>query len=409
MNKYTLTIILLFNLLTVTYAQSFKLEAQLEKVSETNFYRIKLAPEIVSGMENFPHDVRIFDEQNNEVPYLFLSNKYHLPVETLKYEKFKNSSIKKNDNQLVIRIENLNSKLFSLFYIMYKNPQNRQNIVLYGGNEMNKMKVILINDKSFIHNSKGSSIEFVYFQPCSYKYFEIHIKKFGKKYANVSKVGYINHSVPDKSFIRLLSPKINQKLNKEQRVSQIKITYNYPQRIDLLKINIASPDFYYRDAHIQIKDSSFYKKKKNYYYRRIINSFKLNSDCASIVFLNNFREQTFYLEIENKDNLPLKIDSIECFQKKYYLIAKLENNKTYFLRCGDSRMTKAQYDIQYFTDKIPKHLKTIKTSETKPLNVNPIKQNRGFKPDKKVVWLVIIFISVILLYITVKMLKNTDN
>ncbi len=112
MNKYILTIILLFNLFTVTYAQSFKLEAKLEKVSEANFYKIKLAPEIVSGMENFPNDIRIFDEQNNEIPYLFLNNEYHLAVETLKYNKFKNSSIKKNDNQLVIRIENLNNKKY---------------------------------------------------------------------------------------------------------------------------------------------------------------------------------------------------------------------------------------------------------------------------------------------------------
>jgi hypothetical protein len=380
----------------------------LGKVSETNYYKIKLADKVISGMENFPNDVRIFDEQNNEIPYLFLSNEYRLSPEALKYNKFKNSSIKKNNNQLVIRIENLDNKLFSLFYIMYKNSQNRQNILLYGGNEKNKMKIILINDRSFIHNNKGSAIEFIYFQPCRYKYFEIHIKKYGKKYSNVSKAGYINRSVPDKSFTRLLSPKINQTFRKEQKVSQIKIAYNDPQRVDLLKIYVGSSDFYYRDAHIQIKDSSFYKKKKNYYYRTV-SSFKLNSDCTPIVYLNNFREQSFYLEIEDKDNLPLKIDSIECFQKKYYLIAKLQKNKSYFLRCGNPNLAKAQYDLEYFTDKIPKHLNTVKISNAKPVNRDSKKQNKGFKPGKKVVWLVIIFVSAVLLYVTVKMMQNTDN
>lgn len=411
MNKFAFTIILLlFGFFRFAYAQDFKYEAKLEQVEKTDFYKINISPKIVSAMENFPADIRIFDELNNEIPYLFYANEYNLNIETLRYNKFKKVLVKNYTDKIIIEIDNSDKNLFSLFYIMFKRLEKLESITLYGGNKKGaKMKLISINKKSFLHNKKGNTIELLHLSPCRYKYFEIHINNnYKRNRIIVSKVGYIKLKIPDKSFVKILKPQIFQTYSKEDKVSQIKITYNYAQRIDFVKINISQSDYYYRDAYLQTRERSV-KKKRNKYFFRQIKSFKLNSDCLPLVQLNNFREKTFFLKIMDKDNLPLKIDSIECFQKKYYLVAKIEKNKSYFLRCGNSTVNTALYDLQYFVDEIPKHLKNIKVSEIKQLNEDSDKASIALRPDKNIIWFAISIIVFILLYITAKMLKNIDN
>ncbi|MCF6241355.1 MAG: hypothetical protein L3J74_08435 [Bacteroidales bacterium] len=407
MNKIIFTI-LLFNLLSIAFAQDFKLEAKLEKIDESGFYKIKLSPELISAMENFPADIRIFDEENNEIPYIFKNYEDSKLAETLKYRKFQYSKIKTSNKHKVISIVNNKNKIFSRFYILYKNGQNAYNLKLYGGNEKNKLKEIATTAKTLRYNNLGEILELIDFQPCKYKYYRIQIDKYSTKYPQISKFGYIESTIPGKAYLKLENPDITQNDIKDKKISRIKISYDSPQSIDMININISNIDFYYRNTRIQIKDSAVHKKKKNYYYRTL-KSFKLNSDCMPIVLLNNFRAKTFYLEIENKDNTALRVDSIECYQKKYYLITKLEKDKKYFLRVGNAQTQKPEYDLQYFTDKIPKHLKVAEITGISQINYLKNVENKGFQPDKKIIWIVIILIAGILLYITLRMLNKTDN
>ncbi len=407
MNRIIFTISLLI-IFTAAFAQDFKVEATLEKVDESGFYKIKLSPELISAMENFPADIRIFDEQNNEIPYIFKDYKDSKSAETLKYNKFQYSKVKVSNKYKTISIVNNKNKIFSRFYILYKNGQKAYNLKLFGGNEKNKLKEISTTVTTLKYNKLGSILELIDFQPCKYKFFKIQMDKYSTKYPQISKFGYIKSSIPGKAYLKLENPDINQNNIKNKKISRIKITYTSPQRIDMIYIHTGNIDFYYRNARIQIKDSSVYKKKKSYYYRNLEN-FKLNSDCMPIVLFNNFRAQIFYLEIENKDNNALNIDSIECFQRKYYLISKLEKNKNYFLRLGNVQINKPDYDLQYFTNKIPKHLKAIKINEIKQIINTKNIENKGFHPDTKIVWIVIVLIAGILIYITSRMLKKTDN
>ncbi len=401
-------IILLFSLFTAAFAQDFKVEAKLEKVDESGFYKIKLPPELISAMENFPADLRIYDEQNNEIPYIFKNYEDSKLAETLKYSKFQNSKIEVSNKRKLISIVNDKNQIFSRFYILYKNGQKAYNLKLFGGNEKNKLKEISITVTTLKYNKLGSVLELIDFHPCKYKFFKIQMDKYSTKYPQISKFGYIERTIPGKAYLKLKNPKIKQNDYKDKKVSRIKITFNSPQRINLININTGNIDFYYRNARIQIKDSSVHKKKKTYYYRTL-NSFKLNSDCTPTVLFNNFRAQTFYLEIENKDNTPLKIDSIECFQKRYYLISKLKKNKNYFMRIGNVQIKKPDYDLQYFTDKIPKDLEVVKIANIKQIDNIKNSESKGFHPDTKTVWIVIILIAGVLLYITIRMLKKTDN
>ena len=200
---------------------------------------------------------------------------------------------------------------------------------------------------------------------------------------------------------------MKQKYLKKKKTQQLKISYKKPQRIDAVLVYISQPEFYMRKADLMIKDSTIYKKRKPSYYMRSIKYFDLNSECLPLVYLNGLREREFYLQIENQDNPPLKIDSIACFQKKYFLIARLEKDKTYTLGIGNPKINQPQYDLEYFSSQIPKVLKTIKAGQV-TYQENKVKE-KVFAPDRKIVWTIIAFTALVLLFVTAKMLKSSEN
>jgi len=391
------------------FAQDFKLQATLEKVPENGFYKIKLPVQIISAMENFPADIRIYDEQNNEVPYIFKSSDEYFSIESTDFHYFNNFRIKSYGNQTYIRIKNKKQKTFSRFYVMYKNGQTGKNLKLYAINRQNQLKLLSIEQLQTQTIDGGQTVLQVFdFPDCSYSYYEIRIEKNEGKFAQIKQVGYLDKSVSKPAMQKLPAPELTKENIQEQKISRITIRYDVTQRIDAVRIFIGNPDYYYRDANFLVKDSSVHKKKKSFFYRNVKN-FKISSDAEAYIRLNDFRAQTFYLQIENKDNPPLKVDSLVCFQKKYYLVAQLEKDKKYFLRVGSHDLPKPEYDLQYFTDKIPKQLKSIELQNVDKLNKKQKVDNKGFNPDKSMVWMLILIISAVLIFIVAKMMKNTDN
>lgn len=70
------------------YAQNFRWETQIEKITEKGFYNILLTPSITAQMKDNFSDVRIYDQQHVEIPFL------------LKIEELDDEAIRLNKSQL---------------------------------------------------------------------------------------------------------------------------------------------------------------------------------------------------------------------------------------------------------------------------------------------------------------------
>ena len=388
--------------------EEFKLQATLEKVTESGFYKLKLPVQVISAMENFPNDMRIYDAQGNETPYLLKAYDEHFSIESTRFHYINSFRIKSFNGQTFVRIQNKKHKVFSRFYVMYKNAQTGQNLRLYAGNLSDQLEQLPVHLLTQTINSGFTVLQLIDFPPCSFNHYEIRIEASDAKYAQIQQVGYLDRKIPGKNYVRLSKPEIKQQELSEQKLSLIEINFKTPQRVDAVYVYANGTEFYHRNANFLIKDSTVYKKKKSYFFRNL-KSFKISSNIEPYIEFDNFRTQKFYLQIENKDNPPISIDSIVFFQKKYYLVARFEKNKQYILRCGNKNLHKPEYDLQYFSDKIPGRLKNVKILELTKLKQNKTVDSKGFKPGKNIVWIVILFVSAILIFIVVKMMKNTDN
>src|SRR5687767_15355954 len=70
MRKFAALIISIF-FFTTAFSQTFRGEASLPKVEKDGFYRIFISPEITVHLNTEFTNLRIYDQQNKEIPYLF--------------------------------------------------------------------------------------------------------------------------------------------------------------------------------------------------------------------------------------------------------------------------------------------------------------------------------------------------
>src|SRR6185295_16696716 len=89
-----------------------------------------------------------------------------------------------------------------------------------------------------------------------------------------------------------------------------------------------------------------------YEYSEITGTYLSSVDENEYKFNTIFTNQ-IQIEIQNKDDLPLKIDSISIQGNIYEIIAKFTENGSFNLVYSNPNADKPQYDIINFMDKVP--------------------------------------------------------
>ena len=116
-----------------------------------------------------------------------------------------------------------------------------------------------------------------------------------------------------------------------------------------------------------------------------------------------------WIEIENKDNPPLEIASIQCRQLKSYLIGDLKASQNYTLSYGNWALKVPEYDINHFTSQIPERLPEARLSESVQKNtvILPIKPKEiAIFETKSFLWLCLGVIAIVILLFSRSLLKD---
>ncbi|VAW11965.1 hypothetical protein MNBD_BACTEROID03-2277 [hydrothermal vent metagenome] len=133
--------------------------------------------------------------------------------------------------------------------------------------------------------------------------------------------------------------------------------------------------------------------------------------CQSILLVSKSVRLEFIIEIDNKDNQPLQITSVNFLQKEKYLVTDLMVNQNYTITAGDKKLKKPSYDIVNFKNEITYNLPILKLEneevivKTKSATV----KNIPFYEKPWFMWLSIGFVGLIILLFTVSLLKKTNE
>ncbi len=392
-------------------AQTFQWEVKLNKPDTTGFHKIFLQPEITSKLNPNYSDIRIFDQKNNEIPYIKrMDKKVEQKSKRYPFKIIENKHRKRKGYTQVV-IQNTKQHTVTNISISIKNTDIEKWIQLKGSNDKKNWYIIkdLFPVQSRISTAKTSEILLLDFPLSNYKYYEILLHDFNNQSIKVVNAGYYKIAEKNLGYVEVAQPKFIQNDTMKRNKSIVDIVFPQPQYIDKIVFNIASPDYYLRKASLTKRDTAAEKKLKVEYHDAVEKSFFLNSKNQNAVHLSNVKVKHLRLTIDNKDNAPLKFYSIKAYQLRTYLVAKLQENKEYFLRFGSDHVKSPVYDLKYFTASIPDSLPLIKTGRI--FNMDDAKLDKGgiWKVPPGFLWITLGIIVVFLAYMSFRMFREVKR
>ncbi len=402
-----IVLVLLYNL--NIFSQGFSWETKLDKVESKGFYLIKLNNNILSKLNSDFSDIRIYDEENKEVAYILKKEKPIKQITLFKEYKIieKKHKIAWGYTRIIIHNPKKNDINNILFII--KNTEVKKRLKFSGSDD--KENWYIIKDKyrfqSSYSENDNSVIKILNFPKSNYEYYEILLDDYVNKPINILKVGYLDTSIENGKYSEISSVDFLQNDSLEPKKTIVKIKFDEPKYVDKITFKIGDNEFFHRNATISVKDSAKYKKKKMEYFYTDLKNFTITSYTDNTILLENQKMDKFYFIIENNDNQPLLLKDVKVYHLNTSLVAKLDNEKKYKIKFGNSKISKAKYDLEHFIDSIPKGLKNVNTKEL--IKIEIPKEEKKELIDTTIIWLAIALVVFLLGFLSFKMINDMNK
>lgn len=389
-------------LISLCLNAQFRYSASLDSVRQTGFYSIAVTPELSSYLKPDLGDLRITDEKKEWVPFIIESPFHKRSHATVVVDQ--KIILKENkDRETVLVIENNEKLELSDFVFELKNAAAERTGSLSGSDDNKNWYVIL--DSLLLRKSdeysETSHRQRINFPASTYRYFKLKVYNNKREALNILNAG----STGPVSLIDALPPFF---INPEPSLLQIdssnysliKIMLDRPYQINMLRPVITKPWLYKRQAKLftQIKNSL-----SESWYSHPNHNITISSDEFDGHSFPVLKSDTLYLLIENGDNPPLHISSIETGVINRNVIAFLEKGKSYTLLLDNPAATAPVYDLEHFKDRIPSH-SSINVKQISALPAEPVALQK--QPFKKWIWPSIILVIVLLSFMTWKLTSD---
>ena len=376
---------------------NFAWEASVREVGESGFYKLPLTPEVVAKCRQGLQDIRIFDNDGRQVPYIL---KNDMPIYRSEYfVSFPVVAVQKEkDKQTHITLRNATKQRIDNLLLYIRNNNARRSFALSGSND--SLQWYIIRENIYLENLSDHESQTITqpisFPPNDYEFYQITIAGENVVPFEILQAGvYKGESVSGK-FIEIPSPRLQQKDSADKN-SYINVSFDEPYLMNKFIILTEGPKFFKRQ---------FTFEKTNSFREEVLNGY-LYSDSVNS-FLADVKGNQYLLRIRNDDNEPLRITAIRGFQLYTYLLTYLERENGYSLQFGDSLASSPKYDLAAFADILDFNPKELSIGDIRQNNRNPIASSNS-KASNIFLWTIIIAVLVTLIYFTFKMTKEINK
>jgi hypothetical protein len=417
---------------------NFRYTAQIQgPIRKTVLYHVSLNSEIMQKCSRTCSDLRIFDSDNKEIPYVIIDHGQPdesveiYPFEIMDYHDsagFATVTMKLPEKHESIGEINVNTR----------SRDFKKTIVVYGSHDLKKW-VLLAEDTIFDFSSQVDLRKtHIKFTGANYRYYKLKlldIKNVVKKNESIRlRYNGLDFSIDgyEKGTLRIESIQgktfpANEKVIFDGVVltdlsSSVDDEHNtvifFQTNLPFEKISFELSNLYYfRTAALYYSDSG---KKDSYkpMTQGPIYQFPLSSAAIETrnYLENKQAEHNFYkMVIENKNSPPLEIKSIhlQWIRKTLYFIG-LNDLPGYLLCIGNPNVEKPDYDLLKFINQSNWYKHAYEH-----LEISAIQQNTKFTPgiakdkrariEKTVLTLTVIFLVFIIGYWLYTLIKKADS
>lgn len=279
---------------------------------------------------------------------------------------------------------------------------------LEGSNNQRKWFTIVDDYRILSIKNSATNYQFttVNFPSARYRFFRLSInsKKVDLLQASISlndlEAGNYQ-DYPVKSF------HIEEDKNKQQTKIDIDLGMRVP--ISSITLDVENDFDYYRPISIEYLVDSFETKKGWQYnysslstYTRILSSIESKEfNCSSTLF------QKARILINNQNNQPLDISSIQIKGPVYEILARFTEDAGYFLVYGKKNDHRPDYDISRFSKGTIDEVGTMELGTEQIIEKVVIPPKPPLIENKAWLWAIMGIIMLLLGWFSVKMIKNT--
>jgi hypothetical protein len=393
-------------------AGQFSGKSDIPVVELSGYYHLSVSPDVLAVAQDNLADIRIRNRQSGEeISYLLRTENPVQLQSSFEYYQLLQNDFNPNDSITSVVIDNEGKKTVDQFCVIIRNADISKFISVKGSED--KLQWYAVKQTSrvntIVKNDENSEILIVDIPKGDYRYYVLEISNPQHEPVKVLHVGKYQYSeilgkytrLPVSGFVR------KDSTNKKSYIYFTAVRRNYIANRISFEINNDKP--FRRETRLMSQEISKDKKALAYPIR----SFVLSSENEHSIELGNTRlNKSLFLEIDNKDNIPLAIQEITFYQLNRYLTVYLEKGVAYTLFCGDKKLSAPEYDIRYFEQNIPESPPILELQLFEEIAVSdepdPAK-SPNFMETPLFLWSVIAIVGIVLLWICFRMIRETKK
>lgn len=375
--------------------------------NEINLYKIILPDEIFGKVTDNLADIRVYgvnaSKDTTEVPYILRLDSDKISKKDVAFDLINQS---KNDKGYYFTFEVPTDKPVNQIELEFAQQNFDWKLALEGS--QNLLEWFSIIDDYRILSIKNNLTDFKFtkitFTSSQYHFFRLLVKSELKPELITAKLAL--DEVSNGNFRKYIINSIKTEEEKKNRQTIINVDLQQSVPVSILNIYVNNKFAFYRPATIQFLADSFKTEQGWIYNYNTLASGTLNS-----IEQNEFQFRTTILRrlriiIDNHDNEPLKIDSLNVIGYEHELIARFTEPGNYFLAYGNKQALKPDYDLERFSDEIPITLKRLELGNEQLIDKEKLKEGKPLFQNKAWLWSIMAIIIIILGWFSFSMVRK---
>ncbi|GAB4015833.1 hypothetical protein GCM10028808_42350 [Spirosoma migulaei] len=407
MNKLLVLLLAGFLITFISKAQSFRFQANVDTVQQSGFHRIMLPPNVVGQLNASLTDIRLYDGQQKEVPYVLIRQQPEQVSSFADYDIVSKQSRPNVATTLVLRNQ-AKSRITSLSLVL-KNTNVGKTAQLSGSSDAHNWYAIddaiwLGPTQNPINTTETKQINF----PLSdYEYYRLVINDSLSTPLNILRVGHSTQQAAAGAYSTIPNLSFSQRDSSDKH-TYIHLVGSSNARFDKLIITIQASAPFSRRAEIGQFHSRKLKRGRIDRWFEVIRTIELSSADSHEVYLPGLKTKDVYVVIANDDSPPLVIQDVHGYQLTTYLLADLLAGQPYQLHFSTDDVVAPSYDLTPF--------KPISTGNQPIIGIGPVRPNSIrseqttlFFTDSRIIWPALGLVLVVLGLLSYRMLRAMEK
>lgn len=403
MNKF----LIVFVLASQAMLAQFKMSAKLESVPKNGTYQIVLPTKITSASKQDFSDLRIFDVNKNEVPYYIKEEIIGAKANRQNFEIISRSSQINKKSSLVFK--NPNQKL-DYIDLEIANYSGSKTFIISGSNN-NKDWFGILEPTTF-DDLKGDDLivlKTLNFPKTNYAFIKIETIDKNSLPLNIVNIKQYSIEYAPQNYQQIIAKSIKIEQFRSEKITKIFIEFEDFELFDKLSFDVASPSNYKRN--IRLYENVIQKiKQKTTTQKMEFANFKLTPNSNKNLSIDSKKVKQFVIEIENLDNPPIEVKTINFYQEAIIVATSLQSNKKYTVKTNNNNATFPQYDLSDIKTDDIQNLPKVKVLSIEKLQVTNVKNTeKQFWNSPAFLWICIGIATAIVLFFVVGLLRDLNK